>query len=283
MPITNLRIIEALRDSAWTPERQVDISVWTNDAGLSKYAWSEFALAVLKSLGGMIIAPKPTDASVYCPAPVIFDPLPLRYGGMNTKWEAKLKTTLSPLGECFECASMFIDERGRLYSHWDVYFDCLGVDFEDSLSTLLFAEKRMVERLYPRDVPPEEVLRYHARRLNGRSWRWPFLGPSYHMFADALYWADEAPPWWRLPELEDALRCLWHHRTGLLLGEKREWGELWELGKRLFPRWVGFHPSRCQPSKRDLLIYRAGRRASARCLAELEKEIAMTGKDLGKR
>lgn len=120
----------------------------------------------------------------------------------------------------------------------------------------------------------EAVLRRHARRLNARWWRWPFLEPSYHVLADALYWADEAPPWpWaRLREAENALRCLWYFRTGLILGEERPFAELWELGKQLFPLWVGFDPSRCRPNRRYQIIYRAGRMVVSRCMNELERE-----------
>ena len=43
-----------------------------------------------------------------------------------------------------------------------------------------------------------DQLRRHAHILNGRRWRWPLLGPGYHLFADALFWTDEAPPWAQL-------------------------------------------------------------------------------------
>lgn len=119
----------------------------------------------------------------------------------------------------------------------------------------------------------EPILRQHARRLNARWWRWPLLMPTYHLFADALFWADEVAFWWKRGELEDALRFLWHYRTGLILGKARRGAQLWQFGKRLFPNWVGFHPSRCRPTRRYLVIYRAGRVASARCLAELEREV----------
>src|SRR4051812_855105 len=78
----------------------------------------------------------------------------------------------------------------------------------------------------------EAVLRRHARHLNNRWWRWPLLGPSYHLLADALVWADEVPFRWRRGEIEDCLRALWHHRTGLIIGEARPFGELWQLGTR---------------------------------------------------
>jgi hypothetical protein len=120
---------------------------------------------------------------------------------------------------------------------------------------------------------PVAVFRHYANALNARSWRWPLLGPSYHLFADALYWIDEAPPLSKLRKAENALRFLWHFRTGLIMGEEREGAELWQLGKQLFPLWVGFHPSRCAPLRQYKIVYRAGRMATAKCLADLEREI----------
>jgi hypothetical protein len=123
------------------------------------------------------------------------------------------------------------------------------------------------------DGPLDAQLRHFAPLLNARSWRWPLLGPSYHLLADALYWIDEAPPWSKLHRAENPLRVLWYYRTGLILGEARPCGEFWELGKELFPRWVGFHPSRCQPLPEYKIIYRAGRMTSSRCVAELERDV----------
>ena len=100
------------------------------------------------------------------------------------------------------------------------------------------------------DDRPDEVFRRHARLLNARWWRWPLLEPSYHLFADALVWADELPFRWRRLGIDHVLRPLWHYRMGLILGETRRFVELWELGKRLFPHWIGFHPSRCRPVRR---------------------------------
>ena len=119
----------------------------------------------------------------------------------------------------------------------------------------------------------ENELRRQALLLNARRWRWPLLRPSYHLLADALVWMDEKPPWAReLRPAEDALRCMWHHRTGLILGEDRPFGELWEQGMRLFPEWVGFHPSRRTPSRKLQVFYRASRIAANGCFRRLEAE-----------
>jgi hypothetical protein len=119
----------------------------------------------------------------------------------------------------------------------------------------------------------EDTLRRHADALNARRWRWPLSGPTYHILADALYWVDEAPLWSKLRAAEDPLRCLWHYRTGLIVGEQRPFRDLWELGIQLFPRWVGFHPSRCSPSRRFQVLYRIRRRAADRCFRDLLAEV----------
>jgi len=126
----------------------------------------------------------------------------------------------------------------------------------------------------------EPTLRRYAPMLNARSWRWPVLGPTYHILADALCWLGEAPTWSQLRRAENALRPLWYYRTSLIIGEAREEGEvcelgksLWELGKSLFPCWVGFHPSRCEPLRKYKIRFRAGRMASARCVADLKRQI----------
>jgi hypothetical protein len=126
------------------------------------------------------------------------------------------------------------------------------------------------------DAETAEVLRLYAPRLNRRRWRWPLTGPVYHLMADALYWVDEVPLWRKPWELQNAMRLLWHYRTGLILGESREYAEYWELGKQLFPRWVGFHPSRCQPSRRYIAVYRAGSEEATRWIAEAENDSTNT-------
>jgi hypothetical protein len=112
------------------------------------------------------------------------------------------------------------------------------------------------------------VLRGCARRLNLRRFRIPLLLPYYHLLADALIWLDEDPPWpWRISfELSNALRPLFYYRTGLILGDVRPYGRIWELGRRLFPCWVGFHPSRCRRDRRLARLYRSARLEAHRTL-----------------
>jgi hypothetical protein len=142
MGISDTSIVEALCASGWTQNRHVEIELWVRELEVAGYAMNNTAREVLSSLGGLTIQPIPSELQIYKPAPIRFDPVSLKYGFRLTPWERQLGTTLSPLGECYGDASLFIDNDGRLYANWDAILECLGVDFEDSLSTLLFAKKR---------------------------------------------------------------------------------------------------------------------------------------------
>ncbi|WP_395743856.1 hypothetical protein [Prosthecobacter sp.] len=89
--------------------------------------------------------------------------------------------------------------------------------------------------------------------------------------SDALVWPDETPDATPV-RLIWALRMLFHHRTGLILGERWRFADEWELGLRLFPHWVGFHPSRCSVSPRLARIYRAGAGRAEKGMNELFDE-----------
>src|SRR4051812_39659327 len=94
----------------------------------------------------------------------------------------------------------------------------------------------------------------HLDSIRGRRW---FARPFHDVMSDALVWPGETTRSTPV-RLIWALRPLFHHRTGLILGEQWRFAEEWQFGLSLFPRWVGFHPSRCQPSSRLAQIYRAG-------------------------
>lgn len=67
---------------------------------------------------------------------------------------------------------------------------------------------------------------------------------KYHVFADAVFWADEFPA--EMPtELENAFRLVLNHRTSLLVGEIGRFDEVWAVARTYFPSWVGFAKERC--------------------------------------
>lgn len=117
---------------------------------------------------------------------------------------------------------------------------------------------------------PTEILRQYAVHLSSIRRRGWFSRPFYEIMSDALVWRNETTA--STPtRLVGALRPLFHHRTGLILGEQWRFAEEWQLGLRLFPHWVGFHPSRCRPSRRLAEIYRASKADFQRDLDQLER------------
>ena len=142
MLITNPNIIEVLGTAGWTTHRQINIDTWIKELEAAGYYINQSARKVWASLGGLTIQPVGSQFQIYKPSSIRFDPTLLKYGFRLVPWEQQLNTTLSPIGECFEDSSLFIDEQTRLYASWDAILERLGVDFEDSLSTLLFANKR---------------------------------------------------------------------------------------------------------------------------------------------
>jgi hypothetical protein len=142
MLISDPSIFEALRVSGWTEYRQFDAALWLSELETIGYDMNEKSRYVLASLGGLSIQPVLSDSQVYKPSQIRFEPLLLKWLSRPISWERQLGSVLSPLGECYEDSSLFIDDDGRLYASWDTILECLGNDFEDSLSTLLFAKKR---------------------------------------------------------------------------------------------------------------------------------------------
>src|SRR5215213_4162251 len=61
-----------------------------------------------------------------------------------------------------------------------------------------------------------------APRMNRRKRRW-WAFMQYHGLADAIWWSDEMLLWPRpTADEENALRCLMHFRTTLILGQPDE-------------------------------------------------------------
>jgi hypothetical protein len=118
-------------------------------------------------------------------------------------------------------------------------------------------------------APPEEMLRRWAAHLDAiTEQRVP--QPMRDILADGLIWRDEtidATPF----EVISALRLVWHHRTGIIIGEQRRFAETWQLARGLFPHWVGFHPERCRPST-ELADFYASSKSKDKGLGELEAD-----------
>src|SRR4051794_4663127 len=91
----------------------------------------------------------------------------------------------------------------------------------------------------------------------------------FELLSGAVIWKDEQPS-----KIKDiwALRVIWHYRTGLLLGEPpAKYEPLWRRARELFPEWVGFHPSRSEPSPELMELVRRLKKSGDRELEKCER------------
>jgi len=142
MQILDATLRQVLSQSGWSEERQVDISQWVTILEEAGFEMNQPSRDILRSIGGLTVAPALLETRAYQPTVVHFDPLRLQFGFRRTPWEEYLGTTLSPLGECEDDTSIYVGNDGRLYGSWDSLFECCGNDTEDSLKTLLLADKK---------------------------------------------------------------------------------------------------------------------------------------------
>jgi hypothetical protein len=110
--------------------------------------------------------------------------------------------------------------------------------------------------------PPEETLRRWAMHLDKIRNPSATAQPFVDCMSDALVWPDETDSSTPV-QVIGALRFVRHYRTGLIIGEQRPHGEYWQLGRELFPNWVGFHPSRCDVSPRLSEIYNVAKQGGS--------------------
>lgn len=117
------------------------------------------------------------------------------------------------------------------------------------------------------DTEIVEQLRFSATHLNSLR-EVVATSPIYDMMADSLNWADETTHDTPI-ETVWALRAVRHYRTSLMLGSPAEkYIAVWDAAVKLFPNWVGFMTSRCQPDNHLAQIFSA---AKAKADAEIDK------------
>lgn len=118
-------------------------------------------------------------------------------------------------------------------------------------------------------IEPEHVrsLKAAAQVFQEQDTPSPDAHPFYDMLSDAILWSDELPE--ELPEGWTVVRCVFRHRTCLLLGIEPEYEEWWQLARKLFPAWAGFAEERRQPSQSLQELYRTQRQAAIESLDRL--------------
>ncbi len=122
---------------------------------------------------------------------------------------------------------------------------------------------------------PCSCLVEHAEHLNSICVPDKHAIPNYDVLGDAIIWSDETrrdTP----KEVKSALRLIFYHRTQLLLSETDfRFQEIWDLGLKHFSNWIGFLPSRREPTE-TLLAYCQRRREET----EKELELIQTEMDI---
>jgi len=112
--------------AGWTRERQVDVTGWIRSLGSEGYTFSPTAIAAVTNLGGLVVpAPRATDRQSFAPYGFRFDPILMsgEYGRVR-RWEERLGTALSPLGEITGPSYLLVSPTGATYSlyhnelHW---------------------------------------------------------------------------------------------------------------------------------------------------------------------
>lgn len=141
MLITDVNLCAALEKSGWSPQRKVEVAHWVVQMEGAGFVMNTNARDVLASFGGLVVRPEFKGVRAYMPAVVRFDPALLRHDGRPLRLEQSLGITLSPVGECLHDSAFFIGDDNRLYAGWSGLWMRLGDDFEDSLKTLVLADK----------------------------------------------------------------------------------------------------------------------------------------------
>ncbi|WGH75263.1 hypothetical protein P8625_14480 [Tenacibaculum tangerinum] len=92
----------------------------------------------------------------------------------------------------------------------------------------------------------KEVLPTNSKNTNPKM--------EYEGFSGAFIWEDEGLWELRNHNLVNAFKYVIHHRMTLVVGSKNDVGvmrsysfdkQIFEMAKKHFPNWIGFHESRC--------------------------------------
>ena len=94
---------------------------------------------------------------------------------------------------------------------------------------------------------------------------------QYELMSGAVIWSDEMRG--NLSsELISGLRVVWAYRSSLYLEEPRkEFEDVWNRARELFPSWPGFHESRLKPDGKVISYYKRVKYKSDRKLDLVDK------------
>ena len=92
----------------------------------------------------------------------------------------------------------------------------------------------------------------------------------YELMSGGLVWRDETTLKFST-QFVGCLRALFAYRTSLMLGRHEEaFAPLWNQALKLAPNWIGFLPTRRQPTPELLAIYRRGNISLKKCTRDIK-------------
>jgi hypothetical protein len=108
------------------------------------------------------------------------------------------------------------------------------------------------------------------------------VAPFYDAMSDGLVWPDETPP--RDYDVLSITRFLWHHRARLIQGlTTSRYQTQWDEGLRLFPEWIGFHPSRTSPNPQLAWLFESKSKSFGRSLQACPETESLAPDDIRAR
>ncbi|MBF6289850.1 SUKH-3 domain-containing protein [Nocardia cyriacigeorgica] len=134
---------EVVTRAGWSPERKIDIQPWLDDLGSQGFSFSQYAIDVLTSFGGLRIPPQKIEGALYAGTEIEFDPMEVG-DGMRERYvniESRLGQRLSPLADCGGESSLLIAENGSILQDWSGGIRLLGETFPDALDLAIRRHK----------------------------------------------------------------------------------------------------------------------------------------------
>ncbi|WP_157432784.1 MULTISPECIES: SUKH-3 domain-containing protein [unclassified Actinoplanes] len=137
-------LLSVLEVSGWSTERDVDIAHWVEQLKLDGFDAHGLALEVLRSFGGLSIAPVREDGPNFSnDDPLNFDPAAGGFGqrSLASEVESILGGNFYPIGEWLSHSSVFVESGGMVVATGMGWIWGLGDTFEDALQLAVCANR----------------------------------------------------------------------------------------------------------------------------------------------
>jgi hypothetical protein len=146
---------EVLREAGWTPTRHASAVQWVDPLVKVGYTPLLIATQILENLGGLAITPPSSEANVFFPSEIIFDPVYAASSEFDRvkKWQEEYDLLLFPLGEYDPTFILLCSEDGRIFGARERQFDYLGATIADALELRILARHRPISYPKPENSP----------------------------------------------------------------------------------------------------------------------------------